>query len=213
MANAASDYTEDAVLDHSLGTSAWTMPDVYIGFTTPTANAVTFTNATNRVNWTSHTLSNGDPVFFNPGTAGVLPTGITAQTRYYVINTTANDFQVSLTSGGSAVTFSDDGTAPNNVYKGLKEDGTNLAALEQAVADGYAREDITFSAASGGSASNSSTHTFTATGDWDDVIEWIIADSSSGVNMLYHFPLTTMRIIKSGESLTIAATAIVVTAD
>jgi uncharacterized phage protein gp47/JayE len=78
---------------------------------------VTFTNATNTVDLTAHTLVIGDPIQFS--TTGTLPTGISPQSiQYWVVVTTANDFQVSLTKGGSVVTFSDDGTGVNTILIG-----------------------------------------------------------------------------------------------
>ena len=63
-----------------------------------------FNTSTERVNITSHGLSNDTPVAFS--STGTLPTGITAGTIYYVINQTANDFQISSTVGGSAIGLS-----------------------------------------------------------------------------------------------------------
>lgn len=212
MANAASVYAENKILDHSLGTAAWTSPDVYLGFTTPTGQTVTFTNATNIINLSTHGKSAGDVVLFN-NSGGALPAEISAQVRYYVINPNANDFQISATLGGAALTFSDDGTGTSKVYEGLKEDGSNRASLECSTG-GFARQDATFGVASGGSASNSSSHTFTASAaDYGDVVEWLIMDASTAGNIVYHFPLTTMRNILDGESLTVAAAALVITAD
>jgi hypothetical protein len=54
-----------------------------------------------------HGLVNGDVVYF---TASVMPTGLSADTIYYVINSTDNTFKVSLTSGGDAVELDTDGT-------------------------------------------------------------------------------------------------------
>lgn len=48
--------------------------------------------------------SDGDVVTFS--TTGSLPTGLTAGTEYYVVNRTSTTFQVSATSGGSAITTS-----------------------------------------------------------------------------------------------------------
>jgi hypothetical protein len=56
---------------------------------------------------TGHGMSNGDRVVIS---ATVLPTGIVNTYAYYVVNKTDNAFQVSLTSGGSVVTFSSNGT-------------------------------------------------------------------------------------------------------
>ena len=55
---------------------------------------------------TSHGLVAGDAVYFT--TTGALPTGLTANTLYYVISTglTTNAFEVSTTTGGSAVNTS-----------------------------------------------------------------------------------------------------------
>jgi hypothetical protein len=54
----------------------------------------------------AHGLAVGDPVRFT--TTGALPTGLTASTTYYVISAglTADEFQVSATSGGAAVNTS-----------------------------------------------------------------------------------------------------------
>jgi hypothetical protein len=53
---------------------------------------------------TGHPLSNGVPVLLS--TTGVLPTGLLANTVYYVINKAANTFQLSATPGGSAINTS-----------------------------------------------------------------------------------------------------------
>lgn len=54
---------------------------------------------------TAHGMSNGDRISFS---ATTLPTGIDDYV-YYIVNKTANTFQVSLTSGGSAVAFTSNG--------------------------------------------------------------------------------------------------------
>ena len=59
----------------------------------------------------THGLSNGDIINFLED--GGLPTGITADTDYFIIGATATTFQVSLTSGGAAVDFTTNGTTPN----------------------------------------------------------------------------------------------------
>lgn len=65
-----------------------------------------FNTSTERINRTGHGLANDTPVAFT--STGTLPTGIstTAHTIYYVINQTANDFQIATTVGGSAVGLS-----------------------------------------------------------------------------------------------------------
>lgn len=58
---------------------------------------------------TAHELAVDDVVWFE---ATVIPTGMIADTDYYVINTgiTANTFSVSLTKGGTAVNTTGTGT-------------------------------------------------------------------------------------------------------
>lgn len=53
------------------------------------------------VSLTGHNLSNGQTVTF--GTTGALPTGLTAGVPYFVVNRTANDFQVAATAGGTPI--------------------------------------------------------------------------------------------------------------
>ena|SRR5665213_48494 len=50
---------------------------------------------------TAHGYSNGQKV--SPLTTGALPTGLATGIWYYVVNQTANTYQLSLTSGGSAI--------------------------------------------------------------------------------------------------------------
>jgi len=67
--------------------------------------AVTITIASpGVVTWNSHGFSNGTSVGFY--TTGALPTGLTAGTNYYVVNSTTNTFQVSATKGGAAINTS-----------------------------------------------------------------------------------------------------------
>lgn len=68
-------------------------------------STVTFTIAADTatvVNWPSHGLVAGQPVVFSGGTT---PSGITADTVYYVIadGLTANGFQISATKDGTAI--------------------------------------------------------------------------------------------------------------
>jgi len=79
-----------------------------------TDGPVTFTASTNTVNRTNHGYENGSLVrFYNIQTT----TGITEDEDCYVINATANTFQVSATPGGSAITLTNDGSATLLPYK------------------------------------------------------------------------------------------------
>ena len=70
---------------------------------TCTANA-----STEYITSAGHGLSDGDLVKFS--TTNTLPAGLSVNTAYFVINKTTDTFQVSLTSGGTAVDITDTGT-------------------------------------------------------------------------------------------------------
>lgn len=50
--------------------------------------------------------SNGNTVVVFPGAGATLPTGITAGTVYYIVSTSGSTFELSATSGGSAINLS-----------------------------------------------------------------------------------------------------------
>ena len=56
----------------------------------------------------NHGLVDGTMIIMT--TSGTLPAPITADTVYYVVGSTATTFQLALTSGGSAITFTDQGS-------------------------------------------------------------------------------------------------------
>ena len=58
---------------------------------------------------TSHGFSNTDRIMVTSSSQD-LPSGLDPATVYYVVNATTNDFELSLTSGGSAVDITDNGT-------------------------------------------------------------------------------------------------------
>jgi surface protein len=93
---------------------------------------VTFTASTSTINRTAHGYSNGMVVkFYNI----VTTTGLTMSQQYYVINATANTFQVSAAEGGSAVTLTNDGSATLLPYKTAvltisPQAGSNLTSLD-----------------------------------------------------------------------------------
>lgn len=63
--------------------------------------------STNKISATSHGLSNGDVVSLG----SIVTLSATASTRYYVVSTAANDFQIATTPGGSAVAIGNSGSA------------------------------------------------------------------------------------------------------
>ena len=100
----AQTYTSGAQANYQYAYSASGLTD------TP----VTFTAATSTVNRTSHGYTNGMTISFN---TVVTTTGIVAGQIYYVVNATTNTFQVSATSGGSAITLTNDGSGTILPYK------------------------------------------------------------------------------------------------
>lgn len=62
---------------------------------------------TNEIASTGHGYGNGDQVFFE---AAAMPGGLTAGTRYFVINAASGTFQVSVTKGGAAVDITSAGS-------------------------------------------------------------------------------------------------------
>jgi len=105
-------------------------------------------------------------------------------------------------------------TMPSNVYIGLStgsfsddNSGTELSG------SGYARQAITFAAASGASAATNATVTFpTATGSWGDVSSWGLFDASSSGNLLIHGAFASSKTIASGDVLRVNSGDLTVTA-
>lgn len=79
-------------------------------FIPPSAN-VTANASTDVISWTGTPVANGDTMLISSvdGVGGV-PAGLTSGTTYYAINKTTNNFQLSATSGGSAIDFTTAGT-------------------------------------------------------------------------------------------------------
>lgn len=65
------------------------------------------------VNHTGHELRNGDLVRIL--TSNTLPTGITDGRWYYVVNSATDVFELSLSPGGTPITFTDGGTGTHSV--------------------------------------------------------------------------------------------------
>ena len=84
-----------------------------------TAVAVTLQTGGNTVTRTAHGIANDTPVSF---ATLVTTTGIIINTRYFVINTAANTFQLALTAGGAAITLTNNGS-------GTLRYGTTITAI------------------------------------------------------------------------------------
>jgi hypothetical protein len=82
--------------------------------TARTIPAPTFTNGTDVVNSTAHGLLNGTRVIITA--TGGIPTGLAVDTSYWVINATANTFQLAANPNSSTVVlFSTDGTPAHTI--------------------------------------------------------------------------------------------------
>lgn len=106
-------------------------------------------------------------------------------------------------------------TSPSNVYLALysEDPADDNSGTELTAQPGYARQAITFDAASGGSASNSSAETFTSSsGNWTTATHFGILDALTTGNLLFRGALSAGIVI--GEAgYTFAIGDITVTAD
>lgn len=100
-------------------------------------------------------------------------------------------------------------TQPTNLYIGLwtADNGLESGTLTSEVSGGsYARQLVTFGAASGGSASNSATVTFpAATANWGTITHVAVMDAVTAGNVLFHGAVTTSKTIESGDTFQISS--------
>jgi len=79
---------------------------------------------------------------------------------------------------------------------------------------GYVRKAATFSAASGGSTSNSAAVEFdAATSSWGTITHFGVWDASSSGNLLFHGALTASKTIATNDILKIATSSLTISAD
>ena len=91
------------------------------------AEPLPFTAATSdTITAPAHGLVNTDRIVLDAGEVGVLPTGLSATTVYFVISAATDTFQVSTTSGGAAVDITVGGSG---LWR--KVDVKTVAATEQ----------------------------------------------------------------------------------
>lgn len=132
-----------------------------------TGKTVTADNTTDIFTSASHGLANNSVVYFT-NSGGSLPTGISALTKYYIVNTATNTFQISATLGGSVLNFSTNGSGTNTVYSTFIADMRGVSPLGADNMDGSSRNKATDGAADavgqgGGSESGVASHTHTIT--------------------------------------------------
>lgn len=106
-------------------------------------------------------------------------------------------------------------TPPSTIYVGLYTTApTDAGGGTEVSGNGYARQSITLTAASGGSTSNSSDITFPqATGNWGTIVAAGLFDASSGGNLLAWNNLTESKNITDGDVLKIPAGQLTFTID
>lgn len=79
---------------------------------------------------------------------------------------------------------------------------------------GYTRKSVTFSAASGGSTSNSADIDFgVATADWGTIVAVGLFDASTGGNLLAYGNLTQSKTVNNGDGFKILATKLTLSLD
>jgi hypothetical protein len=106
-------------------------------------------------------------------------------------------------------------TPPSTVYVALYTTAPTDAGGGTEVSGGsYARQPVTFSAASGGSIINSADITFPqATADWGTIVAVGLFDASTAGNLLWYGNLTTSKTVNSGDIFTISAGNLTVSLD
>ena len=96
-------------------------------------------------------------------------------------------------------------TRPTAWYVGLYTAAPSDSGGGTEVAgNGYAREAVTFAAATspGGTTSNSGAVSFTASGgDWGTITHIGIHDASTGGNLLWHGSMTASKTVADGDTL------------
>lgn len=111
-------------------------------------------------------------------------------------------------------------TRPTAVYVGLftSDPGEAGSFTGEVGISGtaYARQQATFGAAANGSATTSATITFpTATANWGTITHIAICDSATrgAGNVLFYGPVTTAKIIETGDTFQITAGNLTVSLD
>ena len=98
-------------------------------------------------------------------------------------------------------------TSPTTVYMGLytSDPGEDNTGTE--VAGGsYARQEVSVTTASGGIVTSSADIQFPqATGDWGSVSHIGLLDAVTSGNLLMYTPLTTTKLIETGDIFKVAA--------
>jgi len=87
-----------------------------VNVTMNSAVTYTITAADNKFTLNGHGFSNGDTVYFSSITT---TTGFSINTTYYIVGVSGDDFQISDTSGGTALALTTDGSAQKTSVKSI----------------------------------------------------------------------------------------------
>jgi hypothetical protein len=100
-------------------------------------------------------------------------------------------------------------TPAGTIYVGLwtADDGLESGTQTSECSGGaYARQTITFDAATGGSSDSAATVTFpAATSNWGTITHVALMDAASSGNVLFHGAVTTSKTIETGDTFQISA--------
>ena len=126
-----------AVTVTTVGSSYTSAPTVTI----PKARLTVATSGVNTtsetITYAAHGLNNDDTVTYNNG-GGTSITGLTSGNQYYVVNKATNTFQLSLTSGGSAINLTGTGNNAQYFIIDASTAATAVAALGEGAVGGAA---------------------------------------------------------------------------
>ena len=101
----------------------------FVGTYNNTVEAITAVDtAANTLTSNSHAFSNGDRVYIS-STGGSVPGGLAKDTLYFVVGSTTNNFQLSATEGGSAISLTDTGSGTIQVAHTLYLKAGNNGAV------------------------------------------------------------------------------------
>lgn len=106
-------------------------------------------------------------------------------------------------------------TSPSTVYLGLfTSDPTDAGTGTEVTGGSYARQSIFFAAASGGTSATDQNIEFPqATASWGNISHVGILDALTSGNLLFHTPLTTSKVIDTGDIFRVSSGNLTVTID
>jgi len=107
-------YTVKVFMVNQKDASDIVVNNLTTGVTVHPTSVFTASASTSRLTKNAHGLLDGQQIEVSSG--GTLPSGLTASTRYYVVNRHPNTFQVSLEPGGAPVTIASAGTGAHTFF-------------------------------------------------------------------------------------------------